>query len=110
MPNTDPEKQKKLQAAHYQANKIKYATASRKARAKKYQKMAELKNKPCTDCRLHYPSYVMQWDHTGTDKVSDVATLMTAKGWAHVLAEVAKCELVCANCHMIRTHRRRILF
>jgi hypothetical protein len=48
----------------------------------------------------------MQFDHTGTDKVSGVGALVPYGNKKAVLEEVAKCELVCANCHAIRTWER----
>jgi hypothetical protein len=65
----------------------------------------ELKlNKPCTDCGIVYPPYVMQFDHLdGTTKTANVASLRNKE---KILLEVAKCELVCANCHAIRSYER----
>ena len=31
----------------------------------------------------------------------------TVYSWAVIEAEIAKCDLVCANCHRIRTHVQR---
>lgn len=63
--------------------------------------------KPCTDCGVSFHPVAMQWDHIGTDKLIDVAAAVV-KGWGKqkILAEIAKCELVCANCHAIRTWKR----
>jgi len=45
----------------------------------------------------------MQWDHLpGRVKVGDVSALC-ALSREVILAEIAKCELVCVNCHTIRT-------
>ncbi|HEY6203116.1 MAG TPA: hypothetical protein VI056_08730 [Candidatus Limnocylindria bacterium] len=61
---------------------------------------------PCTDCGRSFPPQVMQWDHLpGTDKLGDVSTFK-GRSRADVLAEIAKCQLVCANCHAIRTFER----
>lgn len=49
----------------------------------------------------------MQFDHTGNDKEGNVGEMVGKNAaWAKIEAEIAKCELVCANCHMIRTHKR----
>jgi hypothetical protein len=50
----------------------------------------------------------MDFDHVSGDKVDDVCRLMFDTGkWERILTEIAKCELVCANCHRIRTHMGR---
>jgi len=49
----------------------------------------------------------MQWDHLpGFDKLGDVSAICWGRPREEVLAEVAKCELVCANCHNMRTFAR----
>jgi hypothetical protein len=69
--------------------------------------IASLKRgKPCTDCKVSYPTYVMDWDH----REGEAKEFNLAKAWsysdARILAEIAKCDLVCANCHRIRTATR----
>lgn len=63
-------------------------------------------NKPCVDCGVIYPPYVMDFDHldptTKVDKISRLAAQTTSK--EKLLAEIAKCDLVCANCHRERTY------
>lgn len=103
MPYSDQEKQKAYLAQHYKTNKSQYIESSKAARQRRMKKMQELKDKPCTDCGIKYPYYVMQWDHTEDNKVASVSKLMTLKSWDTILKEVAKCELVCANCHAERT-------
>ena len=64
---------------------------------------------PCKDCGKHYPPYVMDFDHVKGTKNFDignaghVSTITDSK----LQKEIAKCELVCANCHRIRTYGRR---
>ena len=48
----------------------------------------------------------MQFDHVGTDKLFDISAFGDAT-LAKVQAEAAKCDVVCANCHAIRTWQRR---
>jgi hypothetical protein len=63
--------------------------------------------KPCTDCGAVLPPRAMQWDHLpGNEKIDHVATLRQANNRRRILAEIAKCELVCANCHAVRTLAR----
>ena len=60
----------------------------------------------CADCRQIFPAPVMHWDHLpGYAKVGCVSDL-TSRRSTIVLEELKKCELVCANCHAIRTSAR----
>lgn len=64
-------------------------------------------DKPCADCGRLYLPQVMQWDHKpGFEKLGDVSGDFWGRGREEVLAEIAKCDLVCANCHAIRTFTR----
>jgi hypothetical protein len=77
-------------------------------RAKKRELISQHKRKKCTDCDIQYPDYVMQFDHVPElgiklFQVSDMSTL----SYKRILEEISKCEVVCANCHAERTHRRR---
>ena len=65
-------------------------------------------DRPCTDCGGRFPAAAMQWDHLpGSEKAADVANLLRRSSKARILEEIAKCELVCANCHATRTVHRR---
>lgn len=62
---------------------------------------------PCTDCTLSFPAWVMHWDHLpGFEKVGEIANLATRRTRSVVLEELKKCELMCANCHVMRTVSR----
>lgn len=64
-------------------------------------------NRPCTDCGRMYPPQVMQWDHVpGTLKLGNISTDFGGRSREDILKEIAKFELVCANCHTIRTFQR----
>lgn len=64
----------------------------------------------CADCGEHYPYFVLQFDHVGTDKVKGIAQMLSGKMSIEDLAiEMAKCEVVCANCHAIRTYNRLLV-
>lgn len=67
------------------------------------------KNGPCMDCGVQYPFYIMDFDHRpGEVKcfgLGDAESRSTAK----ILAEIDKCDLVCANCHRERTFNRGIV-
>jgi len=61
---------------------------------------------PCTDCGGYFPSVCMDWDHTGDDKKYSVAKMLNNASLERLYTEINKCELVCANCHRIRTSER----
>lgn len=63
-------------------------------------------NKPCMDCGNTYPPECMDYDHRpGEIKRFDVSKT-NAHGLPAIMDEIAKCDLICANCHRIRTTRR----
>ena len=70
--------------------------------------MRELKSsRPCTDCGGWFHPAAMTFDHLrGTSKRGDVSNLLYAGYRKVLLDEIAKCELVCANCHAVRTFMR----
>ena len=67
--------------------------------------ISELKNHPCLDCGQSFPSECMDFDHVNGDKEFHV-TQGKRRGRERVIREIAKCDLVCANCHRIRTRKR----
>lgn len=112
MPYKDPTDPKSIEAAkaarrkHYLKNKAQYIKNSIDARKARRNKTDELKKVPCMDCKRKFPPYVMDFDHReGTDKVANVSLLVTVS-WPKMLEEIKKCDIVCANCHRIRTHDR----
>ncbi len=50
---------------------------------------------------------IYDFDHTGDDKSDSVSQLMSKGSFEAFVAEIAKCEVVCANCHRIRTRSRQ---
>ncbi len=72
-------------------------------------RLAALKvERGCADCGYNAHPAALDFDHLpGAEKVAGLSTLANA-AWARVLEEIAKCEVVCANCHRIRTANRRV--
>ena len=66
------------------------------------------RSRPCADCGQAFHPAAMHWDHTGTDKLINISRAVNY-GWSRerILQELAKCELVCANCHSVRTYTRK---
>jgi hypothetical protein len=61
-----------------------------------------IKDKPCLDCHRKFAPEAMDFDHVRGVKISGI-TQMWSWGRGKVLAEIAKCEIVCANCHRERS-------
>lgn len=60
------------------------------------------------DCGLH-PEYsqVLEFDHRPDEvKLFHISDRMGSGTMADLIAEIAKCDIVCANCHRIRTVRK----
>lgn len=62
------------------------------------------KDKPCIDCGIKYPCYVMDFDHIGT-KTFNINNGKYA-GIKRIKEELKHCEVVCSNCHRERTYKR----
>jgi hypothetical protein len=60
------------------------------------------KDCPCTDCGQKFPSCAMDLDHVRGEKVASIGAMTPSCTVEEILAEIAKCEPVCANCHRIR--------
>lgn len=76
--------------------------------ARRREQVNALKNVPCADCGERYHPEVMEFDHPHeSGKVGNVSVLIKSRAMSVVLAEAAKCDVVCANCHRMRTVSRR---
>lgn len=97
---------------HYAKNKEVYIAKARKWNAIQRGQLVALanarKSQPCTDCGKSYPPYVMDFDHVSGVKIDNVS-MIARRGWSvkRLEDEMAKCEVVCANCHRIRIYLRR---
>jgi hypothetical protein len=94
---------------HYVGNKAQYvanaAESKRRLRLARTQWLLEyFESHPCFDCGETDP-VVLEFDHIG-DKMFNVAQALPYRNWSSILAEIEKCEVVCANCHRRRTARR----
>lgn len=70
--------------------------------------IAEIKeNAKCADCGNSYPACAMDFDHIEDNKDSSVSSMISSLRTKEDIAkEIEKCEIVCANCHRIRTRDR----
>lgn len=66
--------------------------------------LAEYKlNAGCSDCGFDVHHVALEFDHINGEKSFNVCD---AKSIQHAKNEILKCEVVCSNCHRIRTYMR----
>lgn len=82
----------------------------RPARVKAKRFIVDYKSiRPCSDCGVQHPYYCMDFDHVRGRKefelwrVGDHVTNLD-----RIKEEIAKCDLVCKNCHAKRTFIRNL--
>ena len=99
--------------AHYRANRAYYLAKARRRTERVVLETREwlfcyLREHPCIDCG-NRDIRVLEFDHRdGTLKTESISVLASeGYGLPRVIAEVAKCDVRCANCHRIRTHEQR---
>lgn len=63
-------------------------------------------NTPCADCGNKYPYWVMDFDHIDEKSFGINSHTKVTRSLDKIKEEIAKCEIVCANCHRGRTHAR----
>jgi hypothetical protein len=95
---------------HYAANRQRYidqaAAVKKRLRLERTMRLiAYFESHPCVDCGERDP-VVLEFDHL-RDKAFAIGPKLCTMKWESIAAEIAKCEVVCANCHRRRTARRR---
>ena len=98
---------------YYLANKTKQSKKAvdwkRKKRNEAFDYIKAIKAvTPCVDCKIQYPPYVMDFDHRDpTIKLFSIGSMAKFRATLEdVKTEIAKCDIVCANCHRMRTHNQ----
>jgi hypothetical protein len=118
MPHKDPEKQREYHAKYmkevwYPKNKAKHISYVRRNKDRVTEFIDNYKReRSCADCGLsgkEFP-YVLDFDH----KNGSFNKKFNIGSWSHsvlsikaIEREIAKCELVCANCHRKRTFSKK---
>lgn len=78
----------------------------RRKKAERLKAIDEIKSSPCVDCRKSFPPYVMDFDHRDPSRKQGEINHLLHKlnaPWSRILKEIAKCDVVCVNCHRMRT-------
>lgn len=85
---------------------------ARSVQVKRYAEVqalfAAMKSSPCLDCGGSFPPCVMDFDHRDPSKKQiDIAHYSGGGISPKLLAELEQCDIICSNCHRIRTAAQR---
>ena len=110
----NPDRDRDIQRRSYHKNAAKHRDKKNTRTRRLYVERREFLNwlkeeQVCSDCHHAWPTFVLEFDHCpGVKKrfsISDWAR--TSVPLNDLQVEIAKCDLVCANCHRIRTYGLR---
>jgi hypothetical protein len=84
-----------------------YSGEKRRNKAKKEKLYTFLSDKCCTDCGIS-DIRLLEFDHLDPQTKTKAVARFISGGysWDRLLEEINKCEIVCANCHRLRTYGR----
>lgn len=91
---------------HYKRNKSQYIARSMRSNIKRREYLQQLKSRPCADCGMQYPYYVMDFDHREDEEKVFEMNRVAYVSMRALKQEIKKCDLVCSNCHRVRTYQR----
>ena len=94
---------------HYLANRQRFIDQARdqKQRLQRQRTLYLIEyfvTHPCVDCGETDP-VVLEFDHL-RDKLFNIGQALSRTKWSSILAEIEKCQVVCANCHRRCTTER----
>ena len=112
MPYKDPspeqvERQRESRRKHYEQNREQYYARNALKKAQLTKELRRRKEGPCADCGQRFHFAAMDFDHRpGEEKTCNPSKLIQRGSWSLMESELGKCDLVCANCHRVRTYER----
>jgi hypothetical protein len=96
---------------HYIDNKQVYISKAKRRNIRIYDENRKLlceylSTHPCVDCGCD-DVRVLEFDHVRGLKTDEVTRILSTRAsWSTIEAEIAKCEVRCANCHRLKTYER----
>jgi hypothetical protein len=98
---------KRWYAANREAAIAAKAVRRERIRAELRKLVDQARDRPCMDCGGTFPVVCMDFDHVRGKKHKNVADMVSnCASVPVILAEIAKCDVVCSNCHRVRTYNR----
>ena len=94
----------------YEHNGVRHRREAKRIKAERRARLRALMRKAlstgCKDCGED-DLRVLDFDHVSGKKIANISVMLdNLVSLETMQAEVAKCEVVCANCHRIRTEQR----
>ena len=110
VPIQNPEQRRDYMRVYNAQNRETLTAKKAERRRQQRDFINAVKSVPCKDCGVAYPPWVMEFDHVRGQKLCNLSVLARKTvSWETIKTEIAKCEVVCANCHRQRTHDRESL-
>jgi hypothetical protein len=90
-------------------NRVRYGDGVKRRAAEFRAYVQKIKvERGCADCGYNAHPAALDFDHLpGNIKLGKLASMACGSSLKTIHAEIAKCDVVCANCHRVRTANRR---
>jgi hypothetical protein len=106
MAYADKDRQREYHKQWIRKNQDKYQAWAKALRAKNTEYLIAYRlEHGCKDCGYRTNVDALQFDHVRGPKLGSPGNFYATTSF--MLREIEKCEVVCANCHAIRTGKRR---
>lgn len=90
----------------YRKNIGTYQSRAARRRFEARRLIEDMKSRPCADCGGTFHYCQMDFDHRDPSQKKKPISRLHQAGMKTLLEEIAKCDLVCANCHRDRTQKQ----
>jgi hypothetical protein len=77
-----------------------------KAEIRRWVEQYKIDHSTCADCNISYPPYVLDFDHLRDKEFGISRAIYKGTALSKIKQEIKKCEIVCSNCHRVRTYKR----
>jgi hypothetical protein len=100
--------QRAFNVQYYAANREREIARVRRRQEATTAFLRELRDVPCADCGRRFAPHQMDFDHREPSQKSFwlCSGRAALKNRDQILAEAAKCDVVCVNCHRLRSRKR----
>jgi hypothetical protein len=101
-------KARKDSKRHYERHKPDYLARNTKDKHGKRDFIRQYKEfHGCMDCSGKFPYFVLDLDHRDPhNKKYAPNRIHLVASWDQMVEEINKCDVVCSNCHRVRSHEK----